>query len=393
MFRSAIPLGRIAGIAVAVHWSVLIAVFLFTQILAVQVLPATVPRLAPGWYWVAATVTSLCLLASLLAHELAHALLARHYGVRVGRVTLWLLGGVAELESEPPTARADLVIAAGGPAASLGIGGVCWGIVALTQHWLPELLLAGLLWLALTNIVLGVFNLLPGAPLDGGRVVRALVWKRGGDRVRANAVAARCGQVLGVALAVLGLAEALLAGRLSGLWLSLIGWFLIVAAQAELSGGRLHQLLDGVPVRAVMTTEPVTAPGWWTVDAFLDHVAASARHRAFPVLSFEGRPLGVVSLADVAKLPADRRLATRVCDISRTPPAVTMAAPDDPLTDVVSKIVLRPGRDLLLVCEQGTLVGIVSAGDLSRALELAALAPSRPSAPTRPTRSGARDAG
>ncbi|PXY36526.1 site-2 protease family protein [Prauserella flavalba] len=378
MFRGAIPLGRVAGIAVGAHWSVLIAVLLFAQILAIQVLPETAPGIARGWYWVAAVGIALCLMGSLLAHELAHALLARHYGITVERITLWLLGGAAQLEREPPTARADFLIALVGPATSAGLGGVFWAAAAVGDPALPRLLVAGLLWLAVVNIALGVFNLLPGTPLDGGRVLRAAVWKVTGDRARAARVAARGGQVLGTVLVGLGIAEILLLRQLGGLWLALVGWFLTTAAQTELAGERVRTLLGDLPVSAIMTREPVVAPGWWTVRAFLDRTARTARRRVFPVVSFEGAPIGVVNLGELAKLTPDQRMTTTVAAACRMPPSVTIADAGTPVVDVLKTVALRPGRDLLLVREGSALAGVMSAGDLSRTLELAALADAAP---------------
>jgi CBS domain-containing protein len=230
-----------------------------------------------------------------------------------------------------------------------------------------------LLWLGLTNLILAVFNLLPGAPLDGGRVVRAAVWKGTGDRRRAVRAAATSGQVLGVVLMLAGLADVLLLGRFSGLWLALVGWFLIAAAGVERRHSELRETIGELAVRAVMTLDPVVAPGWWTVAAFLERIAATTRHRAFPVVSFDGTPLGVVSLADLARLSGDERMVTRLSDACRTPPSVSIVPAGTPVTEVLNRAPLREGRDLLLVTENASLVGVVSADDLDRTVELAAL--------------------
>lgn len=372
MFRTTIPLGRFAGIPVGAHWSVVIVLALIADLLATSVLPTATHGHPTFWYWVTGVATALCFLASLLAHELAHAVLARRYGVGVKRITLWMLGGAAELEGEPPSPKADLVIAVAGPLTSLVLGGVFWGTAALTGQWLPVLVALGLAWIGITNVLLAVFNLLPGAPLDGGRVLRAAVWKRTGNRARAHAVAGRTGQVLGFALAIAGLAEMLFSGSFDGLWLALIGWFLIFAAQAELAGGSVRERLGGVRVCDIMDPEPVVAPGWWTVEAFLGQVAVTTRRRAFPVVSFDGQATGVTSLGELTRLPDQARLTSRVADIARKPPAVPTATRDDLVIDVVSKVTLRPGRDLVLVLDHGRLAGVIGPDDLSRALELAA---------------------
>lgn len=371
MFRSAFPLGRYAGVAVGAHWSVAIVLALISWLLGESVLPASAPGQPALWYWVTAVVTAVLFLASLLAHELTHAVFARHYGMKVKRITLWMLGGMAELEGEPPSPRADLVIAGSGPVTSLLIGGASIGLAYLTGDVLPVLAGTGLAWLGITNLILGMFNLLPGAPLDGGRVLRAAVWKGTGDRMRAVRVAALTGQGLGVALVIVGLAETFFMAQLTGLWLAFIGWFLMAAAQAEVTGGLARQQLGDLRLRAIMDPHPVTAPGWWTVEAFVTHDAATARRRVFPVVSFDGQAVGVVSLAELARLTPQQRLVTRLSDACRTP--ARFAAPEDKVADVLTKTPVRRGTGLLLVVEDGRLTGTVSTDDLARALELSAL--------------------
>ncbi|HEU5109608.1 MAG TPA: site-2 protease family protein, partial [Micromonosporaceae bacterium] len=184
--RQTVRLGRVAGIPVGVHWSVLVVLVLLAQGLAAAVLPAAVPG-RPGWqYWVVAAGTTVLFVASLLAHELAHALAALRCGVRVERVTLWLLGGVAELSGQPARPRQELGIAAVGPLTSLAAGGVFFAATVMSAGRLPELAVVAVAWLAWINLVLALFNLLPAAPLDGGRVLRALLWQRWSDPVRAH---------------------------------------------------------------------------------------------------------------------------------------------------------------------------------------------------------------
>ncbi|WAL68971.1 site-2 protease family protein [Amycolatopsis cynarae] len=370
MFRTTIPLGRYAGVAVGAHWSVVIVLALISWLLGASVLPAAAPGYAGSWYWITGALTAVFFLVSLLAHELTHAVLARHHGMGVKRITLWMLGGVAELEGEPPSAKADLLIAASGPAISLLLGGLFLGGAYLAAAVLPPLALSGLGWLGLTNLILGVFNLLPGAPLDGGRVLRAAVWHFTGDRARAAAIAAKVGQVLGVLFIALGLAETFLLGQWTGLWLAFLGWFLMGAAQAELTGGLARRRLGDLRARAIMDPHPVPAAGWFTVQGFLDQTAGTVRHRLFPVLSFDGRPIGVVSLAELARMSPDQRLVTRLSDVCRPPQLVDAG---ERVADLLTKVSLRPGTDLLLVVEQGRLAGTISSEDLARALELAAL--------------------
>ena len=208
--KQSVRLGHVGGITVGAHWSVAVILVIIAQVLAVSVLPAAHPHERPAVYWTSGIIAAALFLASLLAHELAHALVARRSGVTVRSVTLWMLGGVTDLEGEPPTAGADFRIALAGPVASLAAGGICYGLgAAVHAAGGPALVVAAASWLAVMNVVLAVFNLLPGAPLDGGRVLRAILWRRYGDRERAERGAARAGQALGVVMMALGAAEAL----------------------------------------------------------------------------------------------------------------------------------------------------------------------------------------
>jgi Zn-dependent protease len=213
-------------------------------------------------------------LASLLAHELAHAAVARRHGVEVQSITLWLLGGVAQLKGEPRTPESDFRIAVVGPLTSLVLG-VLLGVVTIVTATLDAArMLTGLLaYLAATNILLAVFNLLPAAPLDGGRVLRAALWRRIGDRARAAVTAARSGRVFGFLLAGLGLLQTLFTETWNGLWLVLVGWFLESAATAEKQQARTTSRLSGLRVDDVMTRAPVVADASMHLDAFVDRLA------------------------------------------------------------------------------------------------------------------------
>ncbi|MCW2642690.1 MAG: site-2 protease family protein [Dactylosporangium sp.] len=362
-------LGRVAGIPVGVHWSVLVIMALLVQGLATTVLPASAPG-QPAWaYWSVAAGASVLFLLSLLAHELAHAIVARGFGIRVQRVTLWLLGGVAELTDEAPHPRADLLVAASGPLTSVLAGATfAAGVVATSALGAPAVLTAALIWLALINGVLAVFNLLPGAPLDGGRVLRAILWRVHGDRDRASLAAARAGHGIGLILVIAGLAQVLFTGQLRGLWLALVGWFLVSAATSEQASARYRALLGKVPVREIMNPYPLAGRPEQTVGDFTRTVAARAHHRAFPLRDWYGRPAGVVQLADVARVPADARESTPLSDVATQPDLVPVIEASRPAAEVAPAVARG---SLVLVVEDDLLVGVVSEADMVRATELA----------------------
>ncbi|MFI5615806.1 site-2 protease family protein, partial [Amycolatopsis sp. NPDC051903] len=363
---------RVAGIRIGAHWSVLIIAVLLAYLLATSVLPAGAPGTSPPLRWAVAACCAAVFLASLLVHELCHAFTARRCGLKAERITLWLLGGAAELPEEPRTPRAALLVAAAGPAASVALAGVFLGAAVLAAGALPPVVVVALTWLGWTNAVLAVFNLLPGTPLDGGRIAEAVVWKVTGDRGRARRLAGRGGQLLAAALVGGGVWVFLVTKSFEGLWLVAIGWFLMLAVRNELVAAPLRDALSRTRLADVMKTSPVTAPGWYTVQGFLD-LATKLPFRTFPVVSFDGEPIGVVSLGRLARVPDTARTSTRLESVCTKPPECFAGPPETPVTEVLGRTALRPGRDLVLVVDHGALAGVVAPSDLARAVELAAL--------------------
>jgi Zn-dependent protease/CBS domain-containing protein len=375
--RQTVRLGRILGFPVGVHWSALVIAVLLAQGVALNVLPATAPGRSGTAYWTAAAVASVLFLASLLAHEMSHAVVARHYRVGVKRVTLWLLGGVAELDGDAPHPRADLLIALAGPLTSVATGVLFLGAaVAANAVGLPSVAVASLGWLAAVNLLLAVFNLLPGAPLDGGRVLRAVLWWRRGNRAEAQRTASRWGTVLGMLLVVAGAAEILFTGNLGGLWLALVGWFLMSAANAERADAALQHVLRRATVRDAMRTNPGFGYANQTVDDFVDAVARHRPERAFPVIEFDGAPVGVVDLGQLARLPAAGRGERRLRDASVPPGQAPVVSPDQPLAEAARRLNV-PGPGLALVVADGRVVGVLGRDDLARAVRMARLAGDR----------------
>jgi Zn-dependent protease/CBS domain-containing protein len=369
-----VRLGRVAGIPVGANWSVAVILVIIADILAVSVLPADVPHRPAALYWLVAVVAAALFLACLLAHELAHAVVARRNGVGVRSITLWMLGGVAELEGDPPSAAADLRIALAGPAASLAAGAVFLAAAALIgQARGPAVVVAAASWLAVMNGVLAVFNLLPGAPLDGGRVLRAILWRRYGDRLRAERGAARAGRFLGAAVIGLGAVEVLAARSYEGLWLMLIGLFLFSAAAAEEQAARAAAALAGVTVADVMTPHPDLAPAWSTVSDFIDRVAAGSRQAAFPVVDTGGELRGLVLADQLARVPAAARRELTVGQVALAVLPTYLAAPGDPAAPLLRR---RPlgGRVAAVVVADGRVVGMVTLEDLGQALRWRGLA-------------------
>jgi Zn-dependent protease len=379
--RQSVHLGRIAGISIGAHWSVLFVGALLGYVLAAVVLPNGAPGQPILAYGLVAAAAAALFLAGLLAHELAHALVAHHYRIGVRRITLWLLGGVSELDGDTPTPRAELLVAAAGPLTSLAVGVVAGGgSVLLEVVGASKLVVAALAWLAWVNVILGVFNLLPGAPLDGGRILRAGLWKLRGDRYTAQVVADRAGMGLGAALAVIGILEVIAWRNPSGLWLALLGWFLVGAARAETAAARIRQALGTRRVRDIMTTEPVYGLDGQSVESFVAQHAVGRPHHGYPVVDLAGRPVGMVRLSRLVRIPAARRAELRLAAVAATLSDDDVIGPDEAAWNTARH--LSPATPLLAVADHGHLVGVVSTRDIRRAVELTNHSqPGRPSIP------------
>lgn len=371
-----IKLGRVAGFPLAMNWSVLVIGWLLTWSLATGSFPHEAPGHASGTYWLAGLGAAAAFFVSLLGHEVSHALVARRNGIAVKGLTLWLFGGVAELDGESPSPGADFRIAAAGPAASLGLGaGFALLASALQALDVAHLLVVAMTWLAGINLLLGVFNLIPGAPLDGGRVLRSFLWHRHGDRVRATVSAARAGSVVGYGLIGFGLVQFLAGASIGGLWLVFIGWFVLNAARAEEGQVLTRQALAGLRVADVMTPSPSVAPGWTTVADFIEHYLLGSRHSAYPVEGFDGTIVGLITLAQLREVPAASRATTRLIGIATPVPTAT---PEESLVALLERLTGNTGGRAL-VLDDGELVGIITPTDVARAVQATSLR--RPASP------------
>lgn len=366
-----IRLGRIAGIPVGINWSLMLIFGLITWSLAAGVLPGEVRGQPEALYWVVGLVVALLFFASIVAHELAHAIVARRSGQEVSEITLWLFGGVSKLGGDAATPAIEATIAIVGPLTSVAVAAVV-GLVSLAigAAGAPAILVAGLYWLAGINVALGLFNLVPGFPLDGGRLLRALLWRWQGDRVRATSQAAAVGRFFGFMLAALGLLEFfLISDLIGGLWLVFLGWFLRSAAGAEEAQVLATQAFRGVCVADLMTPNPVTLPASMSVQEFLQTAPSQHRFTTFPVVSAGGSVVGLVSLRRLLHVPDAARRETVLAEILDPLSRVASARPEDPVTELL-KHMGPAGEGRVLVFDEDRLVGIVSPRDIAGAIPI-----------------------
>ena len=364
-------IGELFDIPIRVHWSWLIGFVLITMLIASGGLPFISVRLTETQEWVIAGVVTLCLFLSVLAHELAHSLTAKRLGYSVISITLMIFGGVSLIRELRSKASHDFLIAAAGPGMSLVIGVLASALYFVYRDPLAtgsSALLQGILfYVGLQNIALAIFNMLPGLPLDGGRVLQSLVWGLTRNRRFATRVAGRAGQVLAVAMIVGAILLILRNGDLtSGLWLILIAMFILPSSTAETrraSRNRREERVVGMPVRSVMMSVPTALSASAPLDAAVRNVLSRHPDTDIPVID-KGRVMGIASMRDVQSLglSANQGIGLTVADVARS--VSTFAIDPDADVSSAQELLARRGIDLLLVFENDYLLGTVSPADL-----------------------------
>ena len=378
--NSTIPLGRWAGVPVGLHWSVALTLVLIATSLAESVLPDLDPGETRTAYWVAAVIIAVMFFASLIAHELAHTAVARRNQVQVDSVTLWLLGGVSRFTSEPDDPGVELRLSLAGPVMSLLLGALWWSLAALGSVLaLPSIIVNSLLWLAFINLVLAVFNMVPAFPLDGGRVLRAILWRQS-DRLESTRIAVGVGRVFAFLLVGFGVLLVFGGALVSGLWFMLLGWFIEVAGRAEEASTLQRDLVRDATVAEIMSSPVATVSPDLEIDAFLhDHVLRD-HHSAFPVLR-DGAVVGMVGLENLRRRSSwsaqpDAPMGSTVGEIATPLFGVPIVEPGSSLVDAMAEMD-RLGVSRSLVLDGGRLVGILTHTDLVRALQVHSLETAR----------------
>lgn len=346
-------------------WLLLAALISWT--LAEAVFPSVAPRLAQATYWWMAIATTIAFMFSIVFHEMAHSLVGRHYGMPIRGITLFVFGGVAEMEQEPPSAKSEFLMAAAGPAASFLLSAAFFALLALAEAWKLPTALKGTLWyLGFINAVLAVFNLVPAFPLDGGRILRAALWYWRKDLLWATRIAARAGDLFGILLIALGVISVITGNFIGGMWRFLIGMFLRSAAAASYREVIARTALEGVPVSRVMTSQPVAVPPNVSIAALIEDFVYRYHHRCFPVTS-NGILIGSVGTEQAAKIDRAAWTTTRVEQIMiRQQPEDVVAPEIDALAALAQ--MRHSGKSRLWVVEQGRLVGILSLRDVAQLL-------------------------
>ncbi len=360
MFRHAIPIGRIFGISVDLDYSWFLIVGLVAWMLAVSYYPYEFRAGTSGEYWAMGVATALLLFVSVLIHEIGHSIVARGYGLPVPRITLFLFGGVSQIAAEPPSAGAEFWIAIVGPLVSFALAAFFWEIEPLFAGAAAWFAVAK--YLALLNLILGIFNLIPGFPLDGGRVLRAMVWRATGAYQRATAVAAVTGRFFGFALILWGAWEVILGHFLGGLWIAFIGWYLESAAGAQLQLESARALAGEHRVGDAMRRQFPRIPGTTTLEDLVDHFVLAGGSRYFVVAAENGGE-GLVTIETVRAVPRPAWAATTAEQVMIPAARLDAVSPETGLWAALEKM----GRDnvnQLPAVVDGQIVGVLSREDM-----------------------------
>jgi Zn-dependent protease len=358
------------GIELGLHFSWILIALLITFSLADQFRYTN-----PGWsaatVWISAVITGILFFAGLFAHELSHAFVARLRGLPIRRITLFFLGGVAQIEREASDAKTEFWMGIAGPIMSVIVGLVCLalayatGWVAGTDPHRP--VSAVLVWLGYINLILAAFNMIPGFPLDGGRVLRAIIWSINKNEVRATRIAARVGQVVAVLFIVYGIWRFFRGAGLGGLWLAFIGWFLMQASSSTVMHVEAQTALRGLRVADVMSQDCQRVDGNLDLQTFVNDYLLRTGRRCF-IVAEDGRLAGIITPHEVKAVDRDRWPQTRVVEAMRRVDRVHAVTPETPLTEAL-EIMGREDVNQLPVLSNGWLQGVVSRAHVVQVLQ------------------------
>ena len=362
--RSQIRLGKVFGIQIGLHFSWFLIALLIVFSLNSQFHAANTGWSA-GLVLALAIATAILFFISLLLHELAHSLMAKSRGIPVREITLFALGGVSQIEGESPDAKTEFQIAVVGPLTSIVIGLLCLGVASAFAGMSPAKIV--LSWLGYINFGLAVFNLVPGYPLDGGRVLRALLWWKTGDAERATRMAAFTGQVVGGLFIAIGIVQYFFGANLGGLWIVFIGWFLLQAAGETRRQASIKHALEDVRVADIMSRDCATVDGRQSVQELVDRLLHAGR-RCFVVLE-DGHVEGLITPHEIRKLDRSRWATTPVSSVMRPLKELQAVRPDAPLTNALD-VMARQNVNQLPVMSNSRLEGVLSRAEVLNYLQM-----------------------
>jgi Zn-dependent protease len=368
--KAQIPLGTVFGIKIGLHYSWLIIAFLISLSLGSN-FAATHPEWGHAIVWITAIATALLFFVTIVVHELSHALVAKSHGLPVRSITLFALGGVAEIEREAPDAKTEFWLGIVGPITSFVIGAICLAVL-YGLGWTPRVLprtplRAMLMWLGYINIMLAVFNMVPGFPLDGGRVLRAIAWWITGNANRATTIAARLGQIVAFAFIIVGLFQFFNGAGIGGLWIAFIGWFLLSASRESYAQVTITESLRNLRARDVMSTDFPTLDSHSNLQTLVDDHFLRTGRRCFFV-SENGKIVGLITPHEVREVDRQRWPYQTVDELMRPLDKLRIISPDTPVKQAL-EIMGREDLNQLPVVENNEMQGVLTRAHILQLLQ------------------------
>ena len=365
----AFNIGKVFGVQLRLHYTWFIIFTLVTVSLAWQVFPVDYPRWTPLLYWITAITTSLLFFTSVLAHELAHSLVGRANGIPIKNITLFIFGGIAQMTREVTRPGAEFKMAVAGPACSLVIGSFFFGLLWFFNQGMSEPIAAMVQWLAYINVLLAAFNMIPGFPLDGGRVFRSILWRVTGNYKRSTRIATQVGRGVGYLFILGGILRMFVFNDwFAGLWLAFIGWFLQNAASASYRQVQWRERLHRFTASEVMTSDcPVVSPST-TINQLAQGYAFITGHRCFLVTE-EGRLMGILTLHNIKAVSQSHWGTTQVKEIMTPVDKLKVAYPDHDALSILEQMD-ESNIDQMPVVSEGRVIGLIARDNLIRLLRI-----------------------
>src|SRR3989339_1161284 len=353
----------VMGIPMRVHFSWFIVFGLITWSLSTHYFPKAAPELPVASYWIKGTLAALLLFASVAFHELSHSYIAKKYRIPITSITLSIFGGIAQMRGEPPHPKAEFRMAIAGPLSSFFLSGLFF-LVSVNTVGGPRALFS---YLAQINFILGVFNLIPGFPMDGGRVLRSVLWSRTKDYFYATKKASNFGQRIALFFLFFGL-FLLFTGSSGGLWLLLIGWFLYMAAQSSSQQATLQEVLSGIKVKDVMVRDIVTLSSSITIDEAVDKYFLRYSYGGFPVMD-DGKFLGIITLKEIKNVHREDWSKVKVSDVFTPHNKKWEVTPDSNVMKAL-ELMIKEDKGRIIVMENDKIVGLITRNGIARYLQI-----------------------
>ncbi len=354
--KNQIRLGSIAGIPLTFDYSWFLVLFLLTWLLSVSYFPSEYKNWDKSYYWISGAITSVLFFLSVILHEVGHSLMAKKFNYKVNKVKMFIFGGISEITEEPKQAKEEFLIAAAGPAVTFLLALLFYVLEHLTKNVI--IIYAIVHYLFIVNLILGIFNILPGFPLDGGRILRAIIWKRNNDFEKATQITAGIGRIFGFIVITIGFLTAMSGNFFDGIWLSFIGWFLESAAFSQTQKQVLTKYLQGHTVEEAMTKSFGLVPADTTISEFIQNDILIRHRRAF-IVEEKGQYIGLLTIHDIKKVSKDRWDEATVSDVMKPLDKIKILESNFPLPEAL-KDMNQTGVNQIPIIENGKIVGMLT---------------------------------